>query len=572
MLPQFLVSLARNLFRKRGVERDLDEEVRSYVELLADEKIAAGMSPAQARRQALIEFGGLEHVKEQVRDVHFGKVLEDFVQDLRYALRALASNKAFTAIAALSLALGIGVNAAMFSVVNGALIRPLPYPRPDRLVRITDYYPKGALVALQQHSATMNLAGFTTDTEFNLSAPGEPLHLTGCLVSANLFEVLGVNAQMGRIFEPGEDQHGRDRIVVLSHTLWQDQFESAPDIAARRVIINGLERRVVGVMPAGFAFPSSKVQLWIPLDLDPSNEDAYWGAGYMPVVARLRPGITAQQAQSELRRLIAEIIPMFPFVMARQWNSDAEVIPLSRDMTGEIRGRLPVLVWAVGAVLLIACGNVASLLLARAAARRKEMALRASLGAVRARILRQLLTESIVLALGGGVLGIALAYGAVFLLKAALPAGTPRLAEVAIDGWVVLFTAGLAILTGVLFGLAPAISGSRPVIAELSTPGKPGPGGCRGNACSQLAHRRRGRVGLHAGVQRGAPDQEPVAADADQSRLPSGTGSCRHRFSKPFSMSGAFGVHSVLRRSAAPVSRDHWCFRCGSGRYPARYA
>lgn len=462
-----LSSLTRNLLRKPRAEQELDDELRAYLDLLTGEKTTAGMSPDEARRQAMIELGGLEQIKEQVREVRIGSLLETLLQDLRYGVRVLVKAPGFTLAAMLSLAVGIGGNAAMFTLVNGILIQPLPYPRPGELLRVAGFYPKGAVVALQQLSRTMDVAGFTTDSEFNLAGQGEAVHLAGSSVSANLFTLLGARAEIGRTFQPGEDRFGQDRLVILSHALWRNQFGGNPGIIGRWIAVDGLSRQVVAVMPPAFSFPAPGVQLWIPLSLDPAQWADFWGAGFMPVIARLRPGANLEQAQDEIRPLISRIITMFPYTMARNWNADAVAVPLQHDMVGAIGGKLLLLSCAIGIVLLIACANVSSILLSRSAARRKEMALRAALGAARGRIVRQLLTESVLLALAGGGLGLTLAFAAVSMLKSALPADTPRLVEVGIGGWVVLFVTVLAILTGFAFGLAPALSASRSDIAEL---------------------------------------------------------------------------------------------------------
>jgi len=383
------------------------------------------------------------------------------LQDIRYGIRQLRRNPSFTAVAVLTLALGIGGNAAMFSIVNALLLRALPYTEPHRLVRVTGFYPKGALVALQQESRSMDIAGFTTESEFNLTGQGEAVRLVGSAVSANMFSLLGVGTELGRTFSTGEDQPGQDRLVVLSHALWKGKFGGDPDILGHPITIDGVDRQVVGVMPPAFGFPSPQVQFWMPLHLDPGNTFDFWNTGFMPVLGRLRPGATLQQAKSEIRPLISHIITLFPYTMAPNWNADATVIPLQQDLIVDIRDKLILLQCAIGLVLLIACANVANLLLSRAAVRQKEMAVRTALGASQARIVRQLLTESVVLALVGGALGLAVSWNALAILKLALPMNTPGWPEIGIDWRVFVFVAGIAIVAGALSGLAPALTGSR---------------------------------------------------------------------------------------------------------------
>jgi len=393
--------------------------------------------------------------------------MSTLVQDLKFGLRMLAKNPGFTAVAVLTLALGISGNAAMFSIVNALILRPLPYAQPDRLVRVTDYYPKGALVALQQESRTLDIAGFTTESEFNLTGQGEAIRLVGSTVSANLFSVLGVETELGRTFRAGEDQPGQDRLVILSHALWMGKFDGDPHILGRVIRIDDVDRQVVGVLPPDFGFPSPRVRFWMPLHLDPGNTFDFWNTGFMPVLGRLRPGAALQQARNEIRPRISHIIPLFPYTMAANWNADATVIPLQQDLIVDVRGKLIVLQCAIGLVLLIACANVSSLLLSRAAVRQKEMALRAALGASRGRMVRQLLTESVVLALMGGAFGLTVSWGALSILRLALPVNTPGWPKVAIDWQVLIFVAGVALLAGTISGLAPALTASRHDLAGV---------------------------------------------------------------------------------------------------------
>ena len=431
--------------RRERLERELAEEIEFHRALKQDDR----------------EMGNITLAKEESRDMWSFLSIERFWQDLRYAARMLRRSPGFTALAGLSLALGIGGNAAMFSLVNALLIRPLPYSQPERLLRITSVYPKAGLALFQQESRTMEVASVSADAEFNLTGEGEAARLAGSVASANLFSVLGAPVERGRAFEPGEDRPGRDGLVILSHSLWKTKFGGDPQVVGRMIALNGVNRLVVGVMPAGFSFPSPQVQLWVPARLDPSNVEDYLGGDYVPLIARLRAGATVAQAQGEVRAITAQLDSMFPWPMPRNWNMDSRLISLQEDIVGDVRRKLLVLLSSVCIVLLVACTNVASLLLARASARRKEMALRAALGAGRFRIIRQLLTESVLLAASGGALGLALAVAALSVFRSVLPLDLPGVAEVRIDGHVAVFVAALTLLTGLAFGIAPALSASQ---------------------------------------------------------------------------------------------------------------
>lgn len=457
------------LFQRARLDRELEEEMRLHLDKRAEEYGASGLRAEDARRAARLRFGNPLALREEARAAWSFRPLEALLQDARYAARLAARTPGLTAVAVVSLALGIGGNAAIFSLVNAVLLRPLPYAEPDRLVRLTGFYPKGAIEAMQSGSRALEIAGASADQAWNLTGSGEALRLTGAAVSANIFSVLGRGAALGRTFEAGDDRPGRDRVVLISHSLWQGRFGGDASVVGRAIVLDGVPRQVVGVMPAGFHFPSASVQAWVPLRLDPGQTDDYWGFGWMPAVARLRPGATLAQAQDELGALTRRVRPLFPWP-SPTWNEGALLVPLQEDLVRDVRRRLLVLQAAVGIVLLIACANVASLLLSRSAARRREIALRAALGAGRGRILRQLLTESVALSLVGGALGVALGHVLLSSLASLLAADTRGFAPAAIDGGVLAFVAGLALLSGLVFGVAPALHATRVDLADAIKP------------------------------------------------------------------------------------------------------
>jgi len=415
--------------------------------------------------------------------------METLWQDIRYGLRMLLKNPGFTAVAVLTLALGIGANTAIFSLVDGILLRPLPFSKPSELVSVTGTYPKGGFVAMREQVKSLDVASYFEGHEFNLTGQGEPVRLTGTLVSAEFFLVLGARPELGRPFYRGEDQAGQNHYVILSHALWQERFASDPSIVGRSIEVEGVGRQVVGVMPASFRFPSSKTQVWIPLDNDPRDTIAYWAGDFMPIIGRLWPGTGLPQARAEIRLFQTRVFSLFPWTMPADWNADVSVVELRNGMVADVRDRLLLLLGAVILILLIVCVNVANLALSRAATREKEIAVRAAMGAERRRVIRQLLTESVLLALFGGLLGILLATEALHLLKSVLPADTPRLLDTHIDWRVLAFTAGLAVLTGILFGLAPALESSRAAIAgTLNAAGRA--------AATSISHRLRSALAI----------------------------------------------------------------------------
>jgi len=477
----------QTLFHRHRFPQQLDDEIQFHLDQQIAENIAAGRSPEEARYAAMRTFGNPTLLKEETRDTWGWVWLEQFASDLRYATRALRKSPGFSAVAVLTLALGIGANTSIFGLVNGILLVPLPFPNPERLVGITGTYPRGGVVAMREQVRAMDVAAYYEGHEFNLTGLGQPARLTGTRVSAEFFSVLGARPELGRTFLPGEDIPGQDNYVILSHTLWQQRFAGNPTIIGRSIQLEGINRQVLGVMPENFRFPSAKTQVWIPLHNDPRNVILYWADDFMPALGRLRQGFNFKQAQTEIRLFQPRVSAMFPWPMPADWNADVSVVPLRNGMVADVRLRLLVLLGAVTLIVLIACVNVANLTLARSATREKEIAVRTALGAGRKRIVMQLLTESVLLAGFGALLGLALATKGFSLLKVVLPADTPRLNDAHMDWRVLVFTGALAISTGLLSGLAPALQSSRTSPTETLR---------AGGRASTLALSRRLRSGL----------------------------------------------------------------------------
>ena len=444
---------------------EIREEIAAHLRMAIADKMARGASREEAERAARADFGNVTHVAEVTREVRGGLWLEHLGQDLRYGWRALRRTPAFTAVAVATLALAIGANSAVFTVVNSVLLQPLPFRDPGRLYAVS-YLPTHLPFELppgvddrlyleyRQHVSRFDRITGYQRQELTLSGVGDATRLPGARTDASFFEVLGVQPALGRAFSAEEDQAGTDRVVILSDRLWRARFSGDRAILGKTITLDGIPRTVVGVMPRGFTFPAAS-QIWTPLALrlDPGNSFLF------SVTGRLSADATPEQAKSELEA-IALALPPDP--RAGGIKPVARIIPLKDTLTDEVQTSLLVLAGAVAFVLLIACANVANLLLIRAATRRHEMAVRIALGASRARIARQLLTESVLIALIGAAAGILVAFAGVRALLALAPAGRiPRIDQVHLDGWVLVFTLAVAVITGIAFGVVPARSGAR---------------------------------------------------------------------------------------------------------------
>jgi predicted permease len=467
-------------WRKRDRHSDLEEEIRSHLQLAANDRVERGESPAQAANNSRREFGNVALIQEITRDNWRWASLERVMQDIRFGARVLAKSPGFAAVAILTLALGIGANTALFSIVNGVLLNPLPYPEPDRLVTLHESKPNFASGSIsfpnfldwQRENHSFSEMAIARPSGYTLTGQGESEQINAEFISADFFTVLGVKPVLGRMFLPGEDRVGAPPIVLISEGFWKRKFASSPEVLGKSVALNGKDYTIVGVVPESFNLSLlnfSATELYAPIGQwdNPFLISRFAGLGFHGI-GRLKPGVTIGQARADMAAVTQGLAENYPDANK---GVGATIIPLRQLMVGNTQPILLVLFGAVGFVLLIACVNVANLLIARSTGRAREFAIRIALGAGRARLLRQFVTESLLLSLAGGALGLLLAFWGTKAAVAALPGALPRADEIGVDAHVLLFTLAISVGSGILFGLAPALRISKPDLQKALSEG-----------------------------------------------------------------------------------------------------
>ena len=475
----------RAVFRRATVERELDDELRDHLERATEAHVNAGKTPEEALRLARLELDGVEAMKVECREARGVRPIDDLVIDVRYGLRMLRKAPAFTAIAILTLALGIGANTAMFSLVNAVVRHPLPYPAPDQLVRLhgkSANFPRGSIsypnfVDWQAGNHSFSAVAVSRSGSFTLTGEGSAERVSAELITSDYFTVLGVSPVVGRAFARGEDEPNKAPLVLLGEALWKRKYDADARIIGSSIVLDGKGYTVVGVMPAARDLRrvsgGDAIDIYVPLGQLDGEALKRRAAGLgIHGFGRLAPGVTIAQARADMTAVTQHLADLYPDTNK---SLGATIVPLRESVVGNVRPYVLLLFGAVGLVLLIACVNVANLLLARSAGRAREFGIRMAMGASVGRLVRQLLTESLLLAVAGGALGLIVAWWCADTLSVVLPSGLPRVGTPNIDGGLLLFTAGVSLVAGVLSGLTPALKAARPVLHDTLKEGGRGP-------------------------------------------------------------------------------------------------
>jgi predicted permease len=464
-----LLSRVTSLFFTRKLDADLEEELRTHIDLAIEENLHRGMSQQQARIAALRSFGGVTQICETYRAQRGIPMLEQVKRDIGFGLRQLRKSPGFAVTAILTLALGVGANTAIFTLIDSIVLRPLPFPDQDRLVTISagGFFPKGWMRALQQNSQSFaSISAYGLNAESNIAGTDSAERVFGSRITVNTFDTLGIRPALGNFFTSENSVEGQDHVVVLSYGYWRERFSQSSNAIGQTIRVDGVSRRIIGVMPAGIQFPYADTRFLTPIAFKGGDATDPWNGYDLHGLGRLKDGVSAASAQAELRRLHPQLLSLFPWRMPDIWAADTRVVSLLDSVVGDTRPKLMLLFAAVGLVLLIACANVANLMLAKAASREREMAIRSALGASGKRIVSQLLVESILIGVIAGIAGLALAYGSLRALIVLLPADTPRLADIGLHWHVFLFAGVASVLTGLFFGLVPALKMASPNLQQ----------------------------------------------------------------------------------------------------------
>ena len=449
-----------SIFKRGRLDDELDEELCSHIDLAIEENLCRGMSEREAHRQAMRSFGGVTQTRERYREQRGLPMLEEMKRDVRFGFRQLQRSPGFAITAVLTLALGVGANTAIFTLIDSIILRPLPFPHQDRLVTLsTDgMLPKGWIRALAQNSqAFSSLSAYGLNAEANVAGRDASERVFGSRVTVNTFDTLGVHPAVGSFFTAENAVEGQDNVAVLSYGYWRDRYAGSSEAIGQTIRIDGVSRRIIGVMPAGVQFPYADTRFVVPVAFKGGDAMDPWLGYDLQGIGRLKDGVSPAAAQAEVQNLHSRLLPLFPWRMPDTWAANTRMISLIDSVVGDTRPKLMLLFAAVGLVLLIACANVANLMLAKAATREREMAIRSALGASGKRIVSQLLVESVLIGLFAGVVGLGIGYASLRGLTLVLPADTPRLAEIGLHWHVFLFAGGASVLTGVFFGLVPAL-------------------------------------------------------------------------------------------------------------------